>query len=45
MPFMTSYKQIFSSFEASLVRKQLGTVTTADVDAVRALFRRILELA
>ena len=40
----SAVKPVLSTFETFLVRRQLGTLTSADIDAVRTLFQRILEL-
>ena len=40
----STVKPILSSFETSLVRRQLGALTEPDLQAVRDLFRRILAL-
>ncbi|MGB0384074.1 MAG: type II toxin-antitoxin system PemK/MazF family toxin [Ardenticatenaceae bacterium] len=37
-------KPILSSFDVSLVRRQLGSLSASDLDQVRALFSRILDL-
>jgi len=40
----SAVKPVLSSFETSLVRRRLGTLTQPDVHAVRMLFRQIFEL-
>lgn len=37
-------KPILSSFDTNLVRRQLGTLSTPDLEIVRQLFRQILDL-
>ncbi len=41
---VSAVKPILASFEASLVRRQLGALSHTDLQAVRELFRRILAL-
>lgn len=40
----SAVKPILASFETSLVRRQLGVLSTSDLQSVRELFRRILVL-
>lgn len=40
----SAVKPILASFEQGLVKKHLGTLSEADLDEVRALFARILNL-
>jgi len=40
----SAVKPILSSFDTRLVRRHLGSLTEADIDTVRQLFARILEM-
>jgi mRNA interferase MazF len=40
----SSVKPVLSSFDTRLVRRRLGALTTADWEAVSAMFRRVLDL-
>ena len=40
----SSVKPLLSSFEAGLVKRKLGKLSSADIEQIRALFTRIFEL-
>lgn len=40
----SAVKPLLASFQTSLIRRQLGSLSAADLTAVRALFAHILEL-
>jgi mRNA interferase MazF len=40
---MSAVKPILSSFDAVLVKRQLGALSNSDLQAVRTLFKRILD--